>query len=301
MKRLFLTIALLSAITVSFAQKSGPKNRVADHVIWIGIDGWGAYTFDECYNVDIPNLRALMAEGSWSKDVRTVMPSDSGPNWASMFCGAPPMLHGFCDNSNWQEAPVAYKNEHGMWPTIFHVVRQAWPEAEIGVQHEWSSIKYYVDSLDLNYLKRVAENEATVTPREAARYIKEKKPNFFYIHIDQLDHVGHSIGHRSGEYFATLKDVDRQIGEIIKAVKDAGIYDNSIIIVNSDHGGIGTGHGGKTLSEMQVPIIYCGKGVKKNHEVKDVIAQFDIAATIAKIFNIEMPSCWRAKSTEILK
>ena len=70
-------------------------------------------------------------------------------------------------------------------------------------------------------------------------------------------------GHDTPAYYAKLKELDGYVGRIVDAIKEAGIYDNSIIIVTADHGGINKGHGGKTMQEMETPFIIAGKNVKK--------------------------------------
>lgn len=64
---------------------------------------------------------------------------------------------------------------------------------------------------------------------------------------------------------------------------------------SGDHGGINTGHGGKTLMELETPFIIAGKGVRCEGEFTRPMLQFDVAATIAEIFGLEGPDVWRAK------
>ncbi|MBQ6049055.1 MAG: alkaline phosphatase [Bacteroidaceae bacterium] len=300
-----ILILLLSVLTLTSAygrRNSSGRTRRAQHVVWIGVDGWGAYAFRDSFNCEMKNIRQLMSEGAWTIKARTVMPSVSGPNWGAMFSSALPCMNGIVDNSNGPAVPAVTTAEHGLFPTIFHVVRQAYPNAEIGVQHEWGTIKYYVDSLDCNHVKHIkGSNVERDTPDEAAKYIKEKKPDLFFIHIDQVDHAGHHDGHHTSKYFDCVNRVDSQIGQIVQAVKDAGIYDDTIIILTSDHGGVGTGHGGNHPDELTVPVVYCGKGVKKNYEIPDVVMQFDVASTIADIFGIQDPQAWRGKATQIFE
>nr|WP_157246925.1 alkaline phosphatase [Pedobacter panaciterrae] len=93
-----------------------------------------------------------------------------------------------------------------------------------------------------------------------------------------------------------LQKVDVRIGKIIQAVKDAGIENETIIILSADHGGTGKGHGGKSLDEVEIPWVINGPGVKKNHEIKDVIITYDTGATIAWIFGLKTPQSWRGKT-----
>ena len=89
--------------------------------------------------------------------------------------------------------------------------------------------------------------------------------------------------------------MDGYVAEIVQAVKDAGIYDDTIFILTSDHGGINKGHGGKTLMEMESPFIICGKGIRKGHEIQASMMQYDIAATLAEIFGLERPQVWTGR------
>jgi len=69
-------------------------------------------------------------------------------------------------------------------------------------------------------------------------------------------------------------------------------------LVTADHGGKGKGHGGKSLDEVQIPWIIAGPGVRKNHELKDVIITYDTAATLAWIMGLKQPQSWRGKPVQ---
>ena len=126
----------------------------------------------------------------------------------------------------------------------------------------------------------------------AEKYIKEKQPALLAVCFDNPDHVGHQAGHDTPAYYAKLKELDRYVSRIVQAVKDAGMYKETIFILTADHGGINKGHGGKTMQEMQTPFILCGKNVKKGLEFKESMMQYDVAATIAYIFGLKQPQVW---------
>lgn len=75
-------------------------------------------------------------------------------------------------------------------------------------------------------------------------------------------------------------------------IKEAGIWDESIVIVTADHGGIKYNHGGRTMQEMETPFIMCGSHVKSNYELQESMMQFDIASTISYILALEQPQVW---------
>ena len=56
----------------------------AKHVVLIGLDGWGAYSVEKA---EMPTVKKLMADGSYTLKKRSVLPSSSAVNWASMFMG----------------------------------------------------------------------------------------------------------------------------------------------------------------------------------------------------------------------
>lgn len=143
------------------------------------------------------------------------------------------------------------------------------------------------------------------TPKElgnmSSSYIKEKHPALVAICFDGPDHTGHTEGHDTPAYYEKLKELDSYVGQIVQAVKDAGMLDDTIFILTSDHGGIDKGHGGKTMQEMETAFIISGKNIKKGLRFDDVsMMQYDVASTIARIFNLEQPQVWIGRPMEIV-
>ncbi|MET6995754.1 alkaline phosphatase [Chitinophaga defluvii] len=283
MKKLVIAAGLLLSGFFVNAQVKGVK-----HVILIGMDGLGAYCFPKA---DIPNMKQMMQDGSWSLQARSVLPSSSAVNWASMVMGAGPELHGFTEwGSKTPELPSRELDKYGMFPSVYTLLRDKKPNAEIGVIYSWEGIGYLFPKAAVNKDQHCPTDEATT--EAAVAYIKEKKPDFLFIHFDQPDGVGHAIGHDIPEYYTQVQKNDVLLGKILQSIKDAGMWDNSIIMLSADHGGINKGHGGKTMVEMQIPWIIRGKGVKANNEIKESIVTYDTAATIARIFGLKTPAVW---------
>ena len=276
----FLLIALVSS-SHAYAQK-------IKHVILIGSDGFGAYAFE---NAKIPNLRAMMKEGSWSLEARTVLPSSSAANWASMVMGAGPELHGYTTwGSKKPDMPPRLVDDYGMFPSIYSQLRKEKPDSEIGVIYEWDGIGYLFPKAAVNKDQN-ADGDIAVT-HAASTYIKEKKPNFLFVHLHDVDSVGHQIGHGTPEYYAAIERTDTHIGTILKSIEDAGIAESTLVLFTADHGGINKGHGLITMNEMQIPWIIKGPGIKRDHELSQSIMTFDTAATIAELLKLKAPQVW---------
>lgn len=76
---------------------------------------------------DMPNVKKLMEDGSYTLKKRSALPSSSAINWASMFMGAGPELHGYTEwGSKTPELPSRVLNKNGICPTkatIAHVIK----------------------------------------------------------------------------------------------------------------------------------------------------------------------------------
>ena len=301
MRRVFILAAAI-VFSLSYAIRSYAAKKPA-HVIVVGFDGWGAYSVPKA---EMPNLSELMERGAWTLKKRSVLPSSSAINWASMFMGVGTEGHGYTTwGSKTPEIPSIALSENGIFPTIFTITRQQRPKSEIGVLYEWDGIKYLIDTLAVSHHAQVSptpEGSSVPITDAFAEYIRQSKPTLALVSYDSPDAVGHRVGHDTPEYYAMLRELDGHLGRIVGALKEAGIYDSSVVIVTSDHGGIGKGHGGITLAEMENPFVIAGPGVRQIGEFKSAMMQYDVAATIAWLLGLKQPQPWVGRPVkEILK
>lgn len=293
MKKSLLWIVLSIVCLQLSAQK-----KLEYRVILFGVDGLNT---KDLQATDTPNIDSLMARGSWTMNAQAVLPTSSSPNWAAMIMGAPPELTRVFANG-WHRKQEYVPNPTcdsfpKFFPTIFYELHRQHPKSRIGAIHQWFSWK----SLIVN--RHVTKRAMTFvspeyTMRVAKRYFTLRKPEFMFIHLDHCDHAGHSYGHGSPEYIEAVKKTDQLLGELIAKLKKAGLYETTYILLTSDHGGIGHGHGGDTPEEVNIPWILAGPGVKQGHhinQVNTVVNTFDTAPTIAKILGIQANSCWTGK------
>ncbi|MEH6305346.1 alkaline phosphatase [Olivibacter sp. CPCC 100613] len=288
MKKLISVIVLLVSSFVLNAQVKHVK-----HIILIGCDGFGAYALPEA---NMPNLKKLMETGAWTLKARSVLPSSSAVNWASMLMGAGPTLHGYTEwGSKTPEIPSIYTTHYKLFPSVFSIIRDQRPHAYTAAIYSWPGIGSLIEKEAINKVFPANDDEE-ICLEKAVETIIEDKPLFTFIHFDEPDHTGHHIGHRTPAYYEALHKVDERIGAIVAAVQQAAIAEETVIIVSADHGGKDKGHGGKSLDEVQIPWIINGVGVKKGYELSDPIITYDTAATIAWILGLEEPRAWRGKA-----
>jgi len=68
--------------------------------------------------------------------------------------------------------------------------------------------------------------------------IKRRKPNLTMIHLIELDNAKHHHRIDGEEVKTALTRLDKRVGEIMKAVEEANIQDETVIMVLGDHGHI---------------------------------------------------------------
>lgn len=308
MKQILILILLIFGFSTVQAQlENHPK-----HVILIGIDGLGAYAFPEAklssMNSELsqeelinarrklhsPTFNMLMKNGSYSLKARSVLPSSSAANWASMIMGAGPELHGYTKwDSQEPELPSRELDKFGLFPSIFTLLREQKPKSEIGAIYTWGGVSYLLPKKALN--KNLNPKNDELTTEAAIQYIEEKKPEFLFVHYSDVDGVGHRTGHGTPSYYKGINTIDSYIKRIIETVQKAGMEDDTVIIVSSDHGGKDKGHGGKTMQEMKIPWIAYGKALGHQGKIEKSIVTYDTAATIAWLFGLETPQVWTGR------
>ncbi len=299
MKKLsFYFVILLSILFIGVSSgcnksKYPQMSKPPKHVILIGFDGMSANSLKN--GVAMPNYRSMMKKGSYTLKNRSVLPSSSAANWASMFMGASPELHGFNTwGSEKPDFPSRELTENNLFPDIFYLIRQVMPKAEIGHIYDWGGMYYLADNKSIDYIRQATlsgvDIKSSVAP--AIEYITSKKPNFCAIIFDEPDGAGHSEGWESEAYYNMLNHLDNAMQTIVDAVENAGMMDETVFVLVSDHGGKGTGHGGPTLDEMETPIVFYGKGIKNDFEIPESTMVYDIAATIGYMFGVDQPQVW---------
>lgn len=95
-------------------------------------------------------------------------------------------------------------------------------------------------------------------------------------------------------YMASTSYADAQMGKVIQALKDEGLYDNTIIVMWGDHGYHLTDHGkwrkntGYNIS-LRSPLIIKTPYSKEAKVVENVVQNIDIYPTLLDLLNIEVP------------
>lgn len=293
----YLILLLISLITVKTnAQNNKSYPAGIEHVVIVGVDGMSP---DGIRKAKSPVMHQMIAEGAVKWNVRTVLPSSSSPNWASMIMGAGTEAHGILDN-DWEmdnfSLPPVVSGESGLFPTIFSVIRKAKPAAATAAVYQWEGFGRLIETKDVSFNQTFSTADATAAA--FVKYLVKKQPVFAFLQLDDVDGAGHGDGHGTAAYYTAVAKADSLIGTVLQGIKKAGIASSTLLIIMSDHGGVGYGHGGATLAEAEVAMILYGKGVKKGYQIKQQVYTYDLAASIAFALKITPPYAWTGRAVK---
>lgn len=259
---------------------------VYKHVIIIGLDGAGNFY----RNTEAPNIRKMYAEGFGTDYCVTTIPTDSAECWGGMLLGVGPKVHELT-NGTIDDTPYGHRDEH---PTIFRLIRDRYPDYELGSFANWIPINTRIADEDIGITKDTGPDD--VLTDKICDYIKAKKPNFLLIHLGSMDDAGHAHGYDTEPYLKELTVNDGYVGKIRGAIKEAGIEDDALVIATTDHGGIGRGHGGPTEQEKYVFFAAVGKTVVKGSDA--AVRTIDLPAIVAHALGVPADPLWESRVPE---
>ena len=109
---------------------------------------------------------------------------------------------------------------------------------------------------------------------------------------DQLDKE-RALKHRA-QYFGCVTLLDEQIGRIIRKLEELNIFDDTLIMLTSDHGDHLCDHhlqqkGFFYDCSAKVPMIFSGPGIPKGKRVRENVGQIDIFPTVLEYCDLSMP------------
>lgn len=250
------------------------------HVFIIGIDGAGG----AFKNADTPNFDRIFADGAVKFDVRTEVPSDSGPNWGSMLTGVSYFKHRI-HNGNSGEVQ---RDSSAKYPTIFGVVRAAMPDAELASFVNWNNVNYGMIETDIGVTEHQNGDDNALTDDICAYFDAGSRPTLFYTQIDLVDAAGHAYGSDAKEYYDAIHTADGYIGRIYDALERNGLLEDGLFIVTADHGHkIEGGHGRFSKREQLTTIAAAGKTVVSGGKMDKLTRFRDVAAITLYALGLE--------------
>lgn len=247
-------------------------------VLILSIDGLRP---DAIFMAPMPNLLALMQGGAYSLNAQAVFPSATLPNHASMLTGQCPAKHGV----NWNDYIPLMGYAEGQ--SLFSLAKDAKLRTIMVVGKE--KLRQVTPPETTDVYRYIPDRDLVI----AAEIIPELQKGFglAFIHFPTADWMGHLYGWLSPEQFSVLRRADEALGNILAALEESGLREDTLLIISSDHGGRERSHGSRHPEDMTIPWVIHGPGVVPG-ELDVAVHTTDTAATAAWVLNLPIPPEW---------
>lgn len=270
-----LSVRLLCAVGCICAWLTAPgfaAGPPAEHVVLVTVDGLPAYLLDDPSAV-LPNIRGLAARGARAEGMIVSNPSVTWPNHTTLVTGVYPAKHSVLFNGVLERPglglpvkvdPRKDKLDLVQVPTLFDVLHQAgktsaginWPctrnakTLAIDFPDSPEALDHTTPELiaELKESGAVSEEEFKkfgslsapardrIWAQAACHVIRSRKPNLLMFHLLNVDGTHHKYGPKSAPGYSAVAFADACVGELLRAIDEAGIADSTSVIIVSDHG-----------------------------------------------------------------
>ncbi len=259
----------------------------------------------------MPLLGKLVKEGSATWEARAVTPALRLPTMASLFTGMPVEKHGI----NWNT--FDFVRGYPRPPTMFdYLDLSGGRDSAIFFMDEslyqLAKPEPYTDYQMCGPLKAECSTGMLLT------YIREyfrkatsghgyghailSLPHLLVVHLPEAGRAGKVSGWRSKEYQASLRSVDKAMGEVLDLYKRLGILDRTAVIVtslNNEDTGIPGGNGKAVTAQMPTsPWIAWGVGIKAGYAIKQPVSLIDTGATVMRTLGLTTHTEWESRPVE---
>ncbi|MBL9214884.1 MAG: alkaline phosphatase family protein [Opitutaceae bacterium] len=282
--RILMAAALPFGGGVAAAKPERPVPAI-ERVLIISIDGLRP---DRLLLADTPVLHRLIREGSYSFWAQTTAYAITLPSHVSMLTGVNPRKH----KIEWNVDLPLKEPVYPAYPTVFEMARRAgYRTALVAGKSKFEPLAR-PGTLDAVRMPAQDEKDDAHVAAEAARVIRELRPDLLFVHFPAVDLSGHDFGWGSAEQLGRIARADAHVGELLAALRAAGLADATLVLVTSDHGGQGRTHDAYDPRSRFIPWIAHGPGVRPGYDLTQQeelqIRTEDTCATVCHVLGLSL-------------
>jgi len=244
-KQLFVFLLFCSLFLPGCVDKFKPKKEIkttcpqgVEPVKKLLFIGWDGVRSDALLAANTPHIDSLLQNSLYSFNVDRGPYTVSTPGWSTILHGVWPEKHGLTENS-------FRKNRYDTYPDIFTLLRRTKPGLGLASLSNWDAFLQITS--EETYAQRF-DTDPEMT-QEAISLIQQCTPDVMLLHFDYPDATGHEFGFNpsSPEYLSSIEITDHYLGEIMSHIyqREAQFNEEWMVVLTTDHGGNGTGHGGQ--------------------------------------------------------
>jgi arylsulfatase A-like enzyme len=204
-----------------------------------------------------------MAQGSFTLWAHTIDEGYTVPSHVSMLTGTTPARHGVTWDGHIEGA---YPNV----PTIFELAKNAGHTTAMVAGKTKFVVFTKPGTLDWVYIAHEGREGDEDVARRAAGIIRAHRPDVMFVHLGQVDVIGHEKGWGSVEQLRAVDVADRALGTILRALRQVERLTSTFVVVTSDHGGEGFKHDPDDPRSQFIPWIVAGPSIRRNFDLTSV-------------------------------
>jgi predicted AlkP superfamily pyrophosphatase or phosphodiesterase len=261
--RLPVLLALLWIACLAGCAQAPRHSDAGRHpLILVSIDGFRPDYLDRGKT---PTLSALAADGVRAEALKPAFPTLTFPNHYTLVTGLYPDHHGIVNNRMAdptlgkafvykEQATIEDPRWWGGEPLWVSAEKQGlrsatmfWPGSSVAIAGVRPSLWKPFDG-NLAPKRRVAQVLKWIDLPPARR------PQFFTLYFEQVDHEGHEHGPDSAEVDAALATVDTALAQLIAGLEQRGLRGQVNLVIVSDHGEAATSVERRTYLDDLVPL-----------------------------------------------
>ncbi len=254
----------------------------------------------------LPNLKQLMDDGSYTLTAQTVVPSSTAPAHVSMLTGIDypkrfpndeAIVKGNEPFDERRHRPVSVV-------TVFEIAKRAGLRTAL-IAGAGKRLKYVEKPKTIDVAEYLPSDDERLRRAIALLGDERKRPHLLFLHLTETDHAGHEYGWGddslgippSPQYLRALQNIDRRIGQLVAELQRLNLWEQTLLLITADHGGIDKKHGGNSPDETTIPWIAAGGLARKSSELRlqRTIRIFDTAATVLAALGLPVPDDWNGK------
>lgn len=241
-----------------------PEGKKVKKAILIGYDGFRADGLENIKDNEESAVMYIKNQGglyhTFSGGIAGVneQATSTAPSWLAMLTGGWGEYNGVDDNGMEKKPEVetflttlARQGYSASFTT-------SWRE-HTGLTYRPDTVTAITEGLPVEYTHQIDDSATyyqilkyVAKPADAEK-TKQQDPDVIFCTLEYTDHAGHNtgFGNQNTEYIDACKEVDSNAWEIIKTIEERSTYaeEDWLIIIDTDHGGTKTGHGGQTPFE----------------------------------------------------
>lgn len=230
-----------------------------------------------------------MQSGAYTLSAQTIMPSLTLPSHSSMLVGTCPAKH----IVRWNE--YVPENGYALGTDIFDLAHAAGMRTVMAVGKE--KLRQVTEPQSTDYFAFADDTDKIEDPLSIAQLANRQISQGFslmFVHFPNGDIEGHDHGWLSRQQLRAYENDDVSFGYILQTLKNQGMYESTLIIITSDHGGHDTTHGTDLPEDMTIPWIASGPGILPM-QLTTQVHIMDTAATAAFALSLPLPPEWDGK------